>query len=258
MIVKDNMGAELNNAQEGVQTDKNVVEIEHRLIELTEMMNEIKILRFKFKFVEEKMNNNLYGVIELGSRILKNYIFKVNEIGRFGTIQDLVEFLGKEIFYCKNKMNEIKNFEKDKKIEELKYYLEKHKKEYEETAYALKKYSGYIGKGFYHKMLERIICFRCQQRGHKVKNCTVNVRYKAEYYKVRNYDYKRSKLSLTPLTLGTVENYFKNEFETQDGKIKFCKIEKCKLNTVLNKKVQEKCYIIPKALENNALLYIKD
>ncbi|KAM0675432.1 hypothetical protein GVAV_001259 [Gurleya vavrai] len=115
MIVKDNMGAELNNAQEGVQTDKNVVEIERRLIELTEMMNEIKILRFKLKFMEEKMNDDLYGVIELGSRILKNYIFKVNEIGRFGTIQDLVEILEKEISYCENKINEIKNFEKDKK-----------------------------------------------------------------------------------------------------------------------------------------------
>ncbi|KAM0673450.1 hypothetical protein GVAV_003143 [Gurleya vavrai] len=225
MIVKDNMGAELNNAQEGVQTDKNVVKIKRRLIELTEMMNEIKILRFKLKFMEEKMNDDLYGVIELGSNILKNFIFKFNEFGRFGTIQDLVEFLEKEIFYCKNKINEIKNFEKDKKIEELKYYLEKHKKEYEDTVYASKKYSGYIGKGFYHKMLEKIVCFRCQQRGHKVENCTDNVRYNKEYCKVRNNGYKRSKLSLTPLTLETLENYFKNEFETQDGKIRFCKIE---------------------------------
>ncbi|KAM0678952.1 hypothetical protein BDAP_000140 [Binucleata daphniae] len=67
MLNKDYMGAEPNNAQEGIKMDIDVYEIDKDVNEYRKILNELKIFMYKFSIGNYDENEKKRRIFELGS-----------------------------------------------------------------------------------------------------------------------------------------------------------------------------------------------
>ncbi|WUR03409.1 reverse transcriptase [Vairimorpha necatrix] len=235
--------------------------------EARKLLQEYKIIMYEIKVIECRSNEDLKKIIfEKGSLELKNFIvmnislenhhdmigIRLKEIvkdyedgeERFRMIEEVTKKLTKEIYteeiergnghksnICYNRCREERNKQECEKIYQ------------EDSSSSDGKYYRNTWAGKRQKKQIEVRPGSLWKRTGIVKDI-----------KKRSYETTTFK----GLTLEDVKKKFKNVIDENKGKIKYCKIEKCKIKTEAGEKVVRKGQMIPQAHKNELMKHLED
>ena len=220
---------------------------ESELRALREAIDEAVVLKVE---MDSNGSDSMFSIgfgkssLELKKRVAKWY-------GKIKDWNKIVKKLEKEYekqlevhkLLCSKEKEQAKEHEKDRIISELREELRKME---------MRKFVGY---GNVRRTIMR--CFLCGKMGHVVRYCPNNMSKRNEYISVSSNYNKRLKRQVIYSKDVLIKKYNKL-FNSANAKIKFCRLEKCKIETPNNVRIVKKGCITPQAEKEDANKIIKD
>lgn len=115
--------------------------------------------------------------------------------------------------------------------------------------------------GFGRRIYGRIICYVCNEEGHRAVACPRRLNRsdgRCITFVNNDNESKRIKGNYDFMTLEGLKNKYGGLLKDNTNEIEYCPIEKCKIETIEGKIVQKKGVTMPQALEEKAFKYIDD
>ncbi|KAM0678097.1 hypothetical protein BDAP_001356 [Binucleata daphniae] len=92
----DYMGAEPNNAKDGIEISKDADEIEKNILNLNKILREITVFQYKFAYTKITEQEQKCKIIEFGSKELIEWIMVAEQNGIY-EINEYKNHLGKQL-----------------------------------------------------------------------------------------------------------------------------------------------------------------
>lgn len=250
------MASVAKDAEKRIELGGKAQDIAMEIKNLEKIRTELELLEYKEKIMRDQTVVTLKELVESASIGLIGEIMEAEKnCGIIDCLAMNMYLLGK-IQYLRSRMEEAERREKSeeekKKLEEE---VKKLKEMVEKNIYKRDSYRGTVGFG--RRIYNKIVCYVCGDEGHKAMNCSKRVNKNSDSYRVVKIENKRQKCNDEFRNIDDLISYFRGRVNTDENSIiEYCRLEKCKINTVNGKIIQKRGLRIPQALERQAVEYL--
>ncbi|KAM0678987.1 hypothetical protein BDAP_000511 [Binucleata daphniae] len=164
------MRAEPNNAQEGIDIDKEVIENKEKIMVLMKIQKEMEIFEYKFGVKEYTETEKNSMMIKFGSdKFIERWLDAERE--GYYDMASIKNCWKEQIKKLEKKRDELDAYTKEIKIKKLENEIKNLKNENEYKLGDIKCYTGYLNSGFSYKVPKKVVCYRCNEIGHTAPFC---------------------------------------------------------------------------------------